>query len=86
LIPSITHRKENRLKDLLFTLTKYEIKISWNQIRSMQTMNLKNGINKVGFADLIIAQNAIENNLELYTLDKYFSTIGKLHGIRLYTP
>jgi predicted nucleic acid-binding protein len=86
LIPSINHKKEEKLKDLLFSLTKNPIQINWNQIIQMQTINLRNGINKVGIADLIIAQNAIDNNLELYTLDKHFSFMNELHGLKIHKP
>ena len=52
LIPSINHKKENELKELLLTITKIPLTINWNTIIYMQTQNLKNGINKVGIADL----------------------------------
>ncbi len=51
----------------------------------MQTQNLKNGINKVGIPDLIIAQNVIDNNLELYTFDHHFKLMSTLHGFRLFS-
>jgi len=84
LLPSINHKKEEGLKDLLLTITRLNIEINWNQLIQMQTANLKNGINKVGIADLIIAQNAIENDIELFTLDKHFLLMNELHGIRIY--
>jgi hypothetical protein len=88
LLPSINHKnnhkKEEGLKDLLLTITRLNIEINWNKIIQTQTANLKNGINKVGIADLIIAQNAIENDIELFTLDKHFLLMNELHGIRLY--
>jgi predicted nucleic acid-binding protein len=86
LIPAINHKRKDKLKDLLLSLTKNPININWNQIIYMQTVNLRNGINKVGIADLIIAQNAIDNNLELYTLDKHFSFLNDLHGLKIYKP
>ena len=82
LIPSINQKKENDLRELLLTITKIPLKINWNQIISMQTLNLKNGINKVGIADLIIVQNVINNDIELYAIDKHFSLMIDLHGIR----
>ena len=84
LIPSINHKKENELRELLMTITKIPIIINWNQIISIQTINLKNGINNVGIADIIIAQNAINNNLELYAIDKHFTLMYELHEIREY--
>jgi predicted nucleic acid-binding protein len=84
LIPSINIRKENHLKELLYTVTKIEININWNHIIQMQTMNYKKGINKVGIADLIIAQNAMENDIELYAAGRHFQLMSELHGIRIY--
>ena len=84
LIPSINLRKEENLKDLLLTISKTPLEINWNRIISMQTINLRSGINRVGIADLIIAQNAIDNDMELYAVDKHFSVMSELHGIRIY--
>ena len=84
LLPSINHKKEKELKELLLTITKIPLIINWNTIIYMQTQNLKNGLNKVGIADLIIAQNVIDNDLELYTLDKHFEIMSSLHDFRLF--
>jgi predicted nucleic acid-binding protein len=84
LLPSINQKKENELKELLLTLTKVPLNVNWNTIIYMQTQNLKNGINKVGIADLIISQNVIDNDLELYTLDRHFELMSELHGFRLF--
>jgi len=86
LIPSIRRKKEDGLKNLLLTVTKIPIAIKWDHIISMQTLNLRNGINNVGIADLIIVQNAVENNLELYALDKHFALMSELQGIMIHTP
>jgi predicted nucleic acid-binding protein len=84
LLPSINQKNENDLKELLLTITKIELEIDWHQIIAMQTLNLKNGINKVGIADLIIAQNAIENDLELFAFDKHFILMSVLHDLRIF--
>ncbi len=84
LIPSIIQKKENELKELLLTITKIPLDVNWTTIIYMQTQNLKNGINKVGIADLIIAQNVIDNDLELYTLDRHFELMSELHDFRLF--
>ena len=84
LLPSINHKKENVLKELLLTITKTPLNVNWNTIIYMQTQNLKNGINKVGIADLIIAQNVIDNDLELYTLDRHFELMSELHDFRMF--
>lgn len=85
LIPSINHRKETQLADLLFSIHRVELSIDWQNIIDMQTVNLKNVINRVGTADLIIAQNAIRNDLCLYAIDKHFSLMSDVHGYKMYT-
>ena len=84
LIPSINHKKEEILRELLLTITKLQLSINWGQIIQMPTINLRNGLNKIGLVDLIIAQNAIENDVKLYTIDKHFSLMSNLHGLRLF--
>lgn len=84
LLPSINQRKEANLKDLLCRITNIPLKINWNEIIFMQTINLRNGINKVGIPDLIISQNAIENNLEIFTRDIHFELMSDLHGIKIF--
>ncbi|MBO6100101.1 MAG: PIN domain-containing protein, partial [Spirochaetaceae bacterium] len=60
LLPSINQRHEEELKELLLSFPKLQMKIDWNEIVFMQTENLRNGINKVGLPDLMIAQNTIQ--------------------------
>jgi len=84
LLPSINHKKETDLRELLLTIEKIDMLIDWHQIIIMQTTNLKNGINEVGISDLIIAQNAIENNIELYAIDKHFALMSEVHELKLF--
>jgi len=86
LIPSIAHKHENDLKDILYNIYKLNIDIQWNEIIQMQTLNFKNGINKVGIGDLIIAQNAIIHDIEIYAIDKHFGLMSKVHPIKIYNP
>ena len=69
---------------LLKTIEKVKIEIDWNEIIEMQTSNLKNGINRVGIPDLIIAQNVIQNKLKLFSLDKHFELMKKNIGLKLF--
>lgn len=84
LLPLINQKKETLLKELLLTITKIPLNVNWNSLIYMQTQNLKNGINKVGIADLIVAQNVSDNDLELYTLDRHFELMSELHSFRLF--
>ena len=85
LLPSINLRKEYELKYTLLTVERIELEINWNEIIDMQTKNILNGINKVGIPDLIIAQNAVNNNLLLFSFDKHFNLMCDLFGIKLFT-
>lgn len=84
LIPSINHKKEFELKELLESVHRVTVDIDWNSIVAMQTINLKNGINNVGISDLIIVQNAIENDLEIFAFDKHFGLMNELFGFKAY--
>ncbi|MBI2438574.1 MAG: PIN domain nuclease, partial [Lentisphaerae bacterium] len=49
----------------------------WDGIIEMQVACLRNGINRVGIPDLIVAQQAMQHNLSLFSLDKHFRLLGK---------
>ena len=83
LLPFINQKKEYELRNLLLNIEKVVLHINWNEIIKMQTENLKNGINKVGVPDLVIAQNVIQRNLYLYSMDKHFKFMSKLFPIIL---
>lgn len=73
LIPSLRMHNQGELIDSLTALESIELSIDWDLIREMQLINLRNGINKIGIPDLMIAQQCIENHLTLYSFDKHFS-------------
>ena len=84
LLPSINQRHEEELKELLLSFPKLQMKIDWNEIVFMQTENLRNGINKVGLPDLMIAQNTIQNKVKLFSCDKHFQLIKNLFPLYLF--
>ncbi len=84
LIPSLKQRKENPLINLLRHVEMQNLDINWDEVISMQTENLCNGINRVGLPDLIIAQNAIQNESLLFSLDKHFFLMAKITLLKLY--
>ena len=73
LIPFLEVRKQRKLTNLLLNINKLNLSISWAQIIEYQYKCLKNGLNGIGIPDLIIAQNAKQNNCEIYSLDNHFS-------------
>jgi len=83
LIPSLNHRKETEIIDILQTVKKMPLRIDWDEIITFQTINLKNGINNIGIPDLMILQNVIQNSLSLYSIDKHFGIMNKYHKFLL---
>ncbi len=72
LIPSAQLKKERELVVGLRALPIIRLDIDRSAIRKLQPLNLSNGINRVGIPDLIIVQQAIQQDLTLWTTDKHF--------------
>lgn len=84
LIPSLNHKKELALVRLLQSIERTRLHIDWESIIEMQTINFKNGLNRVGVPDLIIAQNALQNDIPLFSFDRHFGIMKKSIGIKLF--
>lgn len=85
LLPFLITKKLNEVIISIESIPKLPLDIHWKQIIEFQVINLKNGINKVGIPDLIIAQNAIQNNSILFSLDKHFVLMSKNLKLKLYS-
>jgi predicted nucleic acid-binding protein len=77
LTPALLVRGERKLVGLLREMECVPLALDWEGIIEMQVTCLRNGINRVGIPDLIIAQNAIQHNLALFSLDKHFRLLSK---------
>jgi len=77
LTPLLLVRRERKLVGLLHDLERFPLTLDWDGIIQMRVTCLRNGINKVGIPNLIIAQFAMQNNLSLFSLDKHFQLLGK---------
>ena len=77
LLPFIIHKKEYALAELLQSVRKYALNIDWEEIRSIQLLNLKHGNNNIGISDIIIAQNCVQNELKIIAHDKHFAAMAK---------
>ena len=84
LVPSLMVRKQQKVVKLLYHINKLEIIIHWDQIIEFQFQCLKNGLNGIGLPDLIVAQNAQQNQCEIYSLDNHFSLMTDLLELRLF--
>ncbi len=86
LLPLLTVKKENHIIALLQKLRKLPIELDWDNIVALQVSCLQSGVSGIGIPDLIIAQNAIQNTLAIYSLDKHFVLMQKAKlGIKLFS-
>ena len=84
LIPYLKIRKQRTIIKLLSSINNLGMAINWDQIMDFQYECLKNGINGIGIPDLIIAQNAKQNNCPIYSLDKHFIALKNVVNIELF--
>ena len=84
LLPSIIHKKEHTLAQLLESLTNYTLSIDWQEICDIQLINFKHGNNNIGITDIIIVQNCLQNSLRLITNDKHFEAMAKYLKLIIY--
>ena len=55
-----------------------ELLIDWSAVRSLQVKCLRNGLNKVGIGDLVIALDAVSRDEPLFSLDRHFRLMKKV--------
>lgn len=72
LVPYLKVRNQQKIIKLLHDLKKLELSVDWRQIIEMQFKCLRSGLNGIGIPDLIIVQNARQNQCDIYTLDSHF--------------
>jgi len=85
LLPFLKIRNQRKIVDLLNNVNKLQLRIKWDEIIDYQVKCLKKGINGVGISDLIIAQNAKQNDCEIYSTDKHFKLLKNIISIKI-TP
>ncbi|MCK5783546.1 MAG: PIN domain-containing protein [Desulfobacterales bacterium] len=85
LIPFLKVRNETRVINLLHNINKLDLSINWNEIIDYQYGCLKNGLNGVGLPDLLIVQNAKQNNCKIYTLDNHFFLMKDILSLQIQT-
>ena len=84
LVPYLRLQHQTSLVEVINEVSKLHLKINWQQIQEFQFTCLKNGINGIGIPDLIIAQNAIQNESLIYSLDKHFRLLSETLHFKLY--
>ncbi len=85
LLPLLIIRKENKVVKLLKSIKNNVMHPNWDEIIAYQVSCLKSGSTGIGIPDLLIAQNSIQNNVLVYSIDKHFKFMNKANiGMKLY--
>ena len=82
LIPSARSKNEKLLIECLYGIELLELDIIWEEIIEIQYCCIKKGINKLGLLDIVIAQNAKQNNTGLFTINRHMILLCDLLGIK----
>lgn len=72
LVPFLKVQNYQRLIRLLTAIEQLPLQIDWAEIIEVQYRCVKNGLNGLGIPDLLIAQNAVQHQVALYTHDRHF--------------
>ena len=67
----------------MFNIKKLDLTLNWDQIIESQFNCLKNGLNRIGIPDLIVAQNAKQNRCEIYSFDNRFRLMKDILELQL---
>ncbi|MDD2601268.1 MAG: PIN domain-containing protein [Kiritimatiellae bacterium] len=84
IIPALRLHSKFKHVRLMQMIDRPQLEIKWTKLMDMQVLCLRKGINKVGISDLIIAQHAIQNDFELYSLDKRFKLLARFIPLKLF--
>ena len=85
LVPYLKIKRQSKVIKLLQDVKRLPLEINWHEIIEFQYVCLKSGANGVGIPDLLIAQNAMQNGYEVYSLDKHFKLLNQILKLELYS-
>lgn len=78
LLPNMYHKNEKHLAQLFESLPNIGFDTNWDELVNWRTELLRNGLNGVGIPDLLIAQQAKQNDFPIYSFDKHFKLLSEL--------
>ena len=78
LVPFLKVKNKTKIIDLLNAINKLPLRIDWAEIIQFQVNCLQAGLNGLGIPDLLIAQNARQNQCQVYSLDKHFRLLSPI--------
>jgi predicted nucleic acid-binding protein len=85
IIPSARLKKESAFVECLSGIPCLELSIDWESVLDIQYFCLKSGINKLGLLDIVIAQNAKQNHMGIFSTDRHMELLSGKMGIKLKT-
>jgi predicted nucleic acid-binding protein len=80
LVSALKIKKDRNTISLLNLLINYDLYINWNEIIDLQTRFVRQFKNFVGIIDMIIFQNARDNDLIIYSFDRDMIRLCKLNN------
>ncbi|WDE95585.1 PIN domain-containing protein [Lentisphaera profundi] len=84
LVPFLKIQNKLKLIRHLESIEKLSLSIDWDDIIKTQTKCLKTGVSGIGILDLIIAQNAIQNTVCVFSEDKHFIRLNEVTKLEIY--
>jgi predicted nucleic acid-binding protein len=85
LIPSARARNETEFIECLSGIEVLDLDINWDELIEIQFQCIKNGINKLGLLDIVIAQNAKQNDSGIFTINRHMILLCNLIGVKYKT-
>jgi predicted nucleic acid-binding protein len=70
-------RYQAKLVERMRQLETLPMIVDWEELREFQYRCLKDGQQGIGLPDLIIAQNALQNRVAVYSLDLHFKFMSR---------
>jgi len=83
-LPSLIKDEIFRIAAIANKIERIPMNINWKEISDYKIMLMKNGHPRVGILDLLIAQNCIQNDVEVISHDKHFEVMAKFLPLKLY--
>jgi predicted nucleic acid-binding protein len=84
LVPFLKIQNKLKLIRHLQSIERLDLSIDWGELIEIQTKCLKSGISGIGIPDLIIAQNAIQNQVCVFSEDKHFIKLETVTELEIY--
>jgi predicted nucleic acid-binding protein len=81
LIPSAKAKNEKEFIECLYGIELLELEIDWDEIIEIQYYCIQRGINKLRLLDIAIAQNAKQNKVGVFTINRHMILLCNLIGI-----